>query len=277
MVPSANQYSSTKHAPFPIYRHNPASIPVQDGLTTYWPHEQSYSPSSDNASPSIAHADYSNMYPLHSYGHAASRTRTPSIASLHDPWAMTPRSPSSSNSTMPYTWASNDKMPNAPSLGYINTSYPMASLGILTQMDATVGYGPFEPKTMIQRDEDEAAFLYRDQPYGMGQLAHTYPSEQYLNNYWRLFHPTFPVVHRPTFGSMNASPMLFAAMIAIDGQYSDDANTKRTSRTLHDRCIKLLEKVCDVSRCRPQRLTLHSGNANPWLSLIVSAIIKQFS
>lgn len=215
-------------------------------MAPYAWHESSYSPiSSGYASPSMAPGDFNTMYPVPGYGPAASRTRTPSIASLHDPWAMTPRSPSSSNSTMPFTWASNDKMPNA-GLAYINTSYPMASLGISTHMDATAGYGQFEPKTMIQRDEDEAAFLYRDQPYGMGQLAHTYPSEQYLNNYWRLFHPAFPIVHRPTFGSMNTSPMLFAAMIAIDGQYSNDASTKRTSRTLHDRCIKLLEKVRQV-------------------------------
>jgi hypothetical protein len=110
-------------------------------------------------------------------------------------------------------------------------------------MEATAGYGQFDPKTMIQRDEDEAAFLYRDQQYGMGQLAQPYPSDQYLNNYWRLFHPTFPVVHRSTFESMSSSPMLRAAMVAIDGQYSNDAETKRIARVLHDRCIKMLEKV----------------------------------
>jgi hypothetical protein len=233
---------SVKHGSFRGSRHTPVSVPVED--MGYGWQEASYSPSSGYVSPSIAPGDYSNMYPLPGYGHTTSRTRTPSNASLHDPWAMTPRSPSSSISTMPFTWASNDKMPTTPSLAYIN-HYPMASLGISANMDATAGYGQFDPKTMIQRDEDEAAFLYRDQPYGMGQLAHTYPSEQYLNNYWRLFHPTFPVVHRPTFGGMNSSPLLCAAMIAINGQYSTDANTKRTSRLLHDRCIKLLEKVSD--------------------------------
>jgi hypothetical protein len=123
----------------------------------------------------------------------------------------------------------------------------MTSLGISNNIDVTAGYGgQYDPKTMMQRDQEEAAFLFRDQPYGMGQVVHTYPSEQYLNNYWRLFHPTFPVVHRSTFGSMSSSPMLCAAMLAIDGQYSNDTSVKRNSRLLHDRCIKLLRKVCGI-------------------------------
>jgi hypothetical protein len=205
-----------------------------------------YSPSSGYNSPSLAPGDYNALFPHASYGHGFNRTRTPSNASVNDhPWSMTPRSPSSSISTMPpYTWASTDKMPTTQSLAYINTSYPMTSLGISTNIDVTAGYGQYDPKTMMQRDQEEAQFLFRDQPYGMGQVVHTYPSEQYLNNYWRLFHPTFPVVHRSTFGSMSSSPMLCAAMLAIDGQYSNDLSVKRNSRLLHDRCIKLLRKVC---------------------------------
>jgi len=101
----------------------------------------------------------------------------------------------------------------------------------------------FGPKTMLQRDEEEAALLFVEQPYGMGQLAHTYPSEHYLNNYWRFFHPSFPIVHRTSFESLGQPPMLHAAMIAIGGQYSNDASVKRKSRILHDRCVKLLERV----------------------------------
>jgi hypothetical protein len=130
-----------------------------------------------------------------------------------------------------------------------NTSYPITNYGLSETIDATVDYEQFGSRTMMQRDVDEAGILFQDQPYGMGQLAHTYPSEQYLNNYWRLFHPTFPVVHHPTFGSMTSSPMLHASMIAIDGQYSNDTSTKHNARKLHDLCIKLLEKVganCDL-------------------------------
>jgi len=221
-------------------------VPVE-GMTSSlgWaePYSQSpsYSTSSGYDSPNPGSGDYSNIYANLPYGHGASRTRTSSVASYNEPWSYTPRSPTSSASTMPYTWASNDKMPTA--LAYMGTSYPMTNLGISTPIDPMSGYGHFGPKTMMQRDEDEGVVLF--QPYGMGQIAHTYPSEHYLNNYWRLFHPTFPIVHRHE--RMSPSPMLRAAMIAIGGQYSNDPSTKRKSRELHDRCIKLLEGVSDLT------------------------------
>lgn len=198
--------------------------------------------SSGYASPNPGLADYSNMYANPPYGHGPSRTRTSSVASFNEPWSYTPRSPTSSASTIPYTWAANEKMPST--LAFMGTSYPMTSLGLATSIDPMAGYPHFEPRTMMQRDEDERVILFPEQPYGMGQIAHTYPSEHYLNNYWRLFHPTFPIVHRHE--RITQSPLLHAAMIAIGGQYSNDSSTKRQSRLLHDRCIKLFERVSDL-------------------------------
>jgi hypothetical protein len=103
-------------------------------------------------------------------------------------------------------------------------------------------YGHFGPKSMAQRDEEEQAYLFPEQSFGMG-VANTYPFELYFDNYWRLFHPSFPVVHRATFDRVNESPMLRAAMIAVGAQYSNDPSAKRKSRILHDRCTKLLDKV----------------------------------
>lgn len=196
----------------------------------------SYSASSGYASPNPSAGDY--MYPAIPYGHGASRTRTSSVASFNEPWSYTPRSPSSV-STMPYPWASNDKMPT--SLAYMGTSCPMASLGISATMDPMTGYGQFGPRGMMQRDEDEGIILFPEQAYGMGQIEYTYPSEHYLNHYWRLFHPIFPIVHRHE--RVSTSPMLRAAMIAIGGQYSNEPSARRKSRILHDRCLKLLERV----------------------------------
>jgi hypothetical protein len=218
------------------------SVPVDGmapsmGWTEPYSQSPSYSSSSGYASPNPGAGDY--MYAGVPYGHGATRTRTSSVASFNEPWSYTPRSPTSSASTMPYTWASNDKMPTA--LAYMGTSYPMTSLGISTTIDPMTGYGHFGPRSMMQRDEDEGVILFPEQPYGMGQLAHTYPSEHYLNNFWRHFHPTLPIIHRHE--CMNTPPMLRAAMIAIGGQYSKDPSMKRKSRDLHDRCIKLLDRV----------------------------------
>lgn len=111
---------------------------------------------------------------------------------------------------------------------------------------------------MVQRDEEEHAFLFPEQSYGMGQLAHTYPFEQYLNNYWRYFHAAYPIIHRATLTGVNESPMLHAAMIAIGGQYSEDPSVKRRSRILHDRCMKLLDKASAPYLRKQLPLTLQS-------------------
>ncbi|KAF2024308.1 hypothetical protein EK21DRAFT_104758 [Setomelanomma holmii] len=215
-----------------------------DGMTPSmgWAEPYGNSPeytSSGYTSPNPGPCDYPQMYAPLPYGHGANRTRTSSNASFVDQWSYTPRSPTSSASTMPYGSAWNDKTTHAPSLAYMNASYSMNSLGISTPIDPMTGYGQFESKTMMQRDEEEGAILYPEQAYGMG-IEHTYPSEHYLNNYWRLFHPTFPIVHRSAHGTV--SPMLRAAMIAIGGQYSSDTSVKSKARKLHDKCMKLLAK-----------------------------------
>lgn len=196
-----------------------------------------YSSSSGYASP-IASTDFPTFgsAPYH-------RARTPSNASIIDPsWSYQSRSPASTTSTMAFTWGSNDKGSTASNLAYMNAcSYPMTTMSIPTSMDTMAGYGHFGPRTMIQRDEEERVILFGDEQYGMASIAHTHPFEQYLDYYWRLFHPTFPVVHRST--SVNPSPMLRAAMVAIGSQYSSDSSDKKKGRDLHDRCLKLLERV----------------------------------
>lgn len=201
-----------------------------------------YSSSSGYASPTHGPGDYANLFAHPPYGAGFSRTRTPSNASC-EPWSYASRSPTSTTSNMAYPWPSSDKTPTTPCLAYMGTSYPMASIPMSASVDPMGGYGHFGAKTMVQRDEEEGVILFGEQPYGMGPIAHTYPFEQYLDYYWRVFHPTFPVVHRSTFENMIASPMLHAAMIAVGGQYSNDTSVKRKSRILHDRCVKLLERV----------------------------------
>jgi hypothetical protein len=120
----------------------------------------------------------------------------------------------------------------------------MANMPVSAGVDPVSGYGQLGPKTMAQRDEEEQAFLFPEQSFGMGQIADSFPFEQYFDNYWRLFHPSFPVVHRVTFRRVTESPMLRAAMVAVGAQYSNDPSAKRRSRILHDRCLKLLDRVC---------------------------------
>ncbi|KAI4646233.1 uncharacterized protein J4E78_009154 [Alternaria triticimaculans] len=188
------------------------------------------------------------------FGNPSYRARTPSNASMMDPsWGYPSRSPASTTSTMAYPWGSSEKGSTAPNLAYMNAcSFPMTNMSIPTSMDAMTGYGHFGPRTLVQRDEEEGVMLFGEEQYGMASIAHTQPFEQYLDYFWRLFHPTFPIVHRPT--SLNPSPMLRAAMIAIGSQYSVDSSDKKKGRDLHDRCLKLLEWRDLKGSTEPDRL-----------------------
>ncbi len=110
-------------------------------------------------------------------------------------------------------------------------------------IDALTHYGPYDPHNVVQMDQEEGAQLFPGEHYGMSQIARTYPFDQNLNNYWRLFHPAFPVIHRFAFASLEPSPLLYAAMIAIDLQYSNDVHDRDRAQRLHKLCVKLLDQV----------------------------------
>ncbi|KAJ4299425.1 hypothetical protein N0V90_004670 [Kalmusia sp. IMI 367209] len=279
-VPAADP-SHVKRQDFSSARHNSAAVPVpvdgmQNGIAWNDPFSHSpnhYSSSSEYASPIPSAPDYP-AHPYYAnppYGAGSNRTRTSSNASYIEPaWAYPSRSPTSATSTMAYTWNSTEKSPAPSNLAYMTTSYPMTSMPMSAGVDPMTGFGHFGPKTMVQRDEEEQAFLFPEQSYGMGQLAHTYPFEQYLNNYWRYFHATYPIIHRAAFESINqSSPMLHAAMIAIGGQYSNDASVKRKSRILHDRCMKLLDK-------RDLDVMTEADRVCDWQALFLIEVLSQF-
>ena len=220
-------------------------VPV-DGLqaSTAWndsySHSEAYSSASEYASPIPGAGDFANMFANPPYGAGSVRTRSPSDASFGEPWSYPSCSPTSATSALSYPWTSNDKAASA-SLAYMNV--PLGTMGMPGGDDTLSTYGQFGPKSMMQRDDEEQAYLFPEQSFGMAKIANTFSFEQYLDNYWRLFHPSFPIVHRPTFDRINEAPMLRAAMIAVGAQYSKDSSAKHTSRKLYDQCLKLVEKV----------------------------------
>ena len=240
---------------FPTTRSASVSIPVAD-LPSHisWtdPFNQSPNCSSSSGYASPAPNDYAAMFPPPSYGPSSNRTRASSSASYMD-WTYPSRSPTSGASTLPY-WAGSDTSPwtttgdDHPATSALLTmaSYPLAGVPLSASTDPMSGYLFPGPKSMAQRDEEEQAFLFPEQPlqsFGMG--SHTHALELYLDKYWRMFHPSFPLLHRPTFDSVAESPMLRAAMAALGAQLSPEPTAKRYSRALHDRCVKLLDTVCD--------------------------------
>ncbi|KAF2502752.1 hypothetical protein BU16DRAFT_554794 [Lophium mytilinum] len=232
-------------------RQQSSAIPasVHDGMTSYngidfnnpWSGSPNYSSSSGYASPGPGH-DYS-MFVGQPFGSSSNRTRTSSNASFIEPtWSSYPstRSPTSATSTMPFSWSGTEKSSHLGlALQIVTTSggYPVSGMPAPADMPGFLMY-PTQ-KTTAQRDGEEQQFLFPEQLLGMAD-TYQFQIEQYLDNYWRLFHPSFPVIHKPTF--VDESPLLRAAMIAIGAQYTDDSGAKAKSRLLHDKCVKLLDQ-----------------------------------
>lgn len=218
-----------------------ASYPIN--FTDPFSPSPNYSSSSGYASPGPGH-DFINMFPTSLFGPGSNRTRTSSNASFIEPWSYpSTRSPTSVTSTLPFSYTNGEKSPATHSIGLalsMATSYPTSNIPMPPDPMSSYMMFPNPLKTVQQRDEEEQVILFPEQSFGMG--TDTYQYAQYLDNYWRLFHPSFPIIHKPTFGGVDESPMLKAAMLAIGAQYTDDAAAKAKSRSLHDRCLKLLDQ-----------------------------------
>ncbi|KAH6621959.1 hypothetical protein C7974DRAFT_338811 [Boeremia exigua] len=232
-------------------------VPVE-GMTTGGLWHDSYAPSPYSCSSGYASPapgpEYNHMYATPPYSSGLVRTRASSNASvIEQTWVHASQSPTSSIS-MPYSWPSGEKNIMASSFPFMPVSYATSNMPMHASFDTMAQYPQYDPHNVVQMDNEEGLQLFPENHYGMSQIMRAYPIEQWLNNYWRLFHPAFPIVHRFTFASRDLSPMLYAAMIAIDLQYSNDAGQRQRAWELHKCCTRLLLQREQLNRTGCDRL-----------------------
>ncbi|GAB7326599.1 hypothetical protein MBLNU13_g10574t1 [Cladosporium sp. NU13] len=81
------------------------------------------------------------------------------------------------------------------------------------------------------------------QNFGARQLHHHVDNEQrYLEAYWRLVHPIWPIIHRPTFDVSYTSPLLRSAMLTMGACMTGDQVDAANACILHKRCLKVIKK-----------------------------------
>lgn len=79
--------------------------------------------------------------------------------------------------------------------------------------------------------------------FGARQLHHHLDNEQrYLEAYWRLVHPIWPIIHRPTFDVSYTSPLLRSAMLTMGACMTGDQVDAANACILHKRCLKVIKK-----------------------------------
>ncbi|KIW74987.1 hypothetical protein Z517_11758 [Fonsecaea pedrosoi CBS 271.37] len=68
-----------------------------------------------------------------------------------------------------------------------------------------------------------------------------------LELYWQYFHPSYPLIHRPSFLPTKPSPLLASAMLAIGSQYDTRPDAKLYSLTLLEIATKLLRRRDNIT------------------------------
>jgi hypothetical protein len=203
---------------------------------------QQYSSPSEVASPT---RDYNPMYDQ------LYRPRVYSESSLPDqPWQMynsISRSPSIQSPAIPAYWNEPQHKSPAPAISVS----PEMSGGQFTHR-GSMTYPPADPMQLMpyqfpvyrshaDRDRDEAMVLFGQQMSGLS--LHQAQQDRYLDAYMRYFHPMYPVVQGQAINMQEDCPLLKAAMMAIGASYMEDRPAKETARQLHERCLRLLQRV----------------------------------
>ncbi|UPX20079.1 uncharacterized protein EKO05_0010324 [Ascochyta rabiei] len=230
-------------------------ILADEGMNTrgHWHDSLAPSPYSCSSGYTSPVPEYNHTYATPPYGSGMLRTRASSNASFIGPWGHDSQSPISDVSNFQYSWPP-EKNLIASSLSYVPVSYPPVGMPLPASLGPLGHYEHFCANNVAQIDHDESIELFPEGQYGMSPTAHIYQFEQYLNNYWRLFDPAFPIIHRPTFASLEAPPMLYAAMIAIGAQHSNNVCDRQVAAKLHKTCVKLLDNRDRSNSTRYDRL-----------------------
>jgi hypothetical protein len=215
-----------------VHGHGPR-INWKGPLTDNWVH------SNYNFSTGAASSFYDieqDVFPYHPKGLQFNRIRPSYNASFVEPASLGSSSPLS----YAYTWTSKNSSQTPSTVPCVTPSYAMGAMPMSDGVNSKSEHGYYRLKSLAERDEDETALLCQGESFDL--VPNSYTREEYMDNYWKYFHPQFPIVHKATFGN-NISPLLCAAMYAIGGQYSNDPSTRKRSRILHDRGVKILAKV----------------------------------
>ena len=143
-----------------------------------------------------------------------------------------------------------------PSPGYVQLRTPASEYSISngysdTDLSRNSSFGqlPTNGTALLPAYRD---FLEQDElvtptsaPHNFGarQLHHHANNEQrYLESYWHLVHPIWPIIHRPTFDVSYTSPLLRSAMLTMGACLTGDQVDAANACILHKRCLKVIKK-----------------------------------
>ncbi|KAJ9604155.1 hypothetical protein H2200_011678 [Cladophialophora chaetospira] len=236
------------------YRYN-LGTPAFNGFTRQPIH---YVPGFTSSDDSMFYTPESSQSPVSEYygryPHRQSISSSSSAATF-DPNGASPLI----NGNMPHPWAPTSGPPSIlPSTMLDNGSYlpvcsPFQAFGAYTEADQSPADSNL-PIPLSDLDGIEWSVIRRELSNASG-IQSGDPSAglsdtirwDCLEHYWQYFHPSFPVVHRPTFLPTKPSPLLASAMVAIGSQYDTRPDAKMYSLTLLEIATKLLRRRDNIT------------------------------
>jgi hypothetical protein len=173
-------------------------------------------------------------------------------------------SPGSANSTVPTSfWRGASPSSFQPYTPASDTSVCMSRsradlLGYPSSGDISGDMTDILPKCRDLLEQDQLVTpTSAPQNIGVRQYHHRVDNEQrYLDAYWRLVHPTWPILHRPTFDLSYISPLLRSAMLTLGACSTGHQIDSGNACILHKRCLKVIKdrtinsshsyRICDM-------------------------------
>lgn len=163
---------------------------------------------------------------------------------------------------------------------------------------STASFADFEPsfspelRDLMERDDlVTPTAAPQAASFGPNQYHHLADNEQrYLDSFWQCVHPSWPVIHKPTFYTPNTSPLLLASMVTLGAHSTGHQIDAANACILHKRCLKVLGqrnvrnshtyRLCDmqavllvehfaISRSRRPPLQLSEAFVNSYRSLAI--------
>jgi hypothetical protein len=195
--------------------------------------------------PEQGYQTYGQAYATSTFDAAQSwTTHPPSLYASH--------SPASRNSTTPTS------LGRRPSLVYTQLRTPNSEVSHCdTRNHASFSSDPYlgdasvvdittipELRDMLEQDElVTPTTAPQAANFGPNQYRHRVDNEQrYLEGFWRSTHPSWPVIHQPTFDITRASPLLRAAVITLGAHSTGIPIDSANACILHKRCLKVIGK-----------------------------------
>lgn len=130
---------------------------------------------------------------------------------------------------------------------------PLSKTRAFTEADQSTAVNSV-PQRLLELDGHEFAEIQRQLSLVPGLVFDStqhglsrYIRWDCLNHYWKYFHPSFPIVHRPTFLPSEPPPLLLSATLAIGSFYDTRPDAKLYSLALQEIVTKLLRQRSNIT------------------------------